>query len=908
MNQNFTSPIIPHPSLSRELQSESGNPVLVHSLHEAKSSVLSLAATDEYIFSGNQNEEISVWNKTTFQLKCTLRGHTGSVLDLEYAPDKNWLFSSSGDSTIRVWSTETLEPLYLIDPYLETGAGDLFSLTWSSTLQTIYVGCQNTSLQWFSFKGAPPPTLSSNPTCSTPSSSPPTISPSVSRKAHKFFDSYPQYERRAADIHANNGVQSGSRTPRIPGRGSPDSTGSVIPHPKEFVAIPPENVIDSAHYGYIYCMTYLREGDKTGVQIATGSGDETVKVWSCKPDNLVPELVHEFSFSHGAVLALVAKGDTIYAGCQDGYVKVLDLETKTLVRTIIVQEGVDILAMSRLGSDLYTCSANGWIKRWSSAFDCTASWKAHDGISLSSLVTKRSSGEFCLVTGGNDDHINVWDVKPPKVRVRPTEDEEENKCAHSCIGTGTFHDTMIYALSKFITIPSISSDPAHREDCRQSAIWLRKCLGQLGAHTHLLPTGEGNNPIVLATFKGSINEKPKRRILFYGHYDVISAPFTPSNNANQNTSPASPTAPFDMPTTSAATPALSTSSGGWTSDAFTLTGRNGYLYGRGATDNKGPIIAVACAAADLLSRRALEVDLVFLVEGEEEFGSTGFEDSVEKHKDLIGDIDAILVSNSTWIGDDRPCITYGLRGVIRCGLQIVGPHPDLHSGVEGGAVAEPMMDMVKLLATLTEGDRTVRIPGFYDAVRPQTDKEKESYKLLSEVTQRPASLLSSRWREPSLTVHNVEISGPKNATVIPACVKAQISIRIVPDQDLDTIVKALQEYLQSSFDSQDSPNSLKFQVEHTADWWLGDLEDHWFKSLESAVQEEWGVAPLQIREGGSIPSVPYLEKVFKCHALHLPMGQSSDQAHLPDERISLVNLQKGKAVVERFLVKVAQEV
>ncbi|CAA7261422.1 unnamed protein product [Cyclocybe aegerita] len=860
-----STPPIPHPSLSRNLQSEA-SPQLVHSLHETRSSVLSLAADNTHIFSGNQNHDISVWDKRTYVLKATLRGHTGSVLGLEYAKDKKWLFSSSGDSTVRVWSTETLQLLYVIDPYLENCAGDLFSLAWSSALQTIFVGCQNTSLQWYNFRelskaisGDSLSSLSSFSGTSTPTYS-------SSRKAHKFFDSYPQYERRPADIYANNG------TPiRAHGRGSPESDGSDIPPPREFLGIPASNVVDSAHYGYIYCMTVLTEREH-GVQLATGSGDETVKLWSCETG--LPELVHEFSCNHGAVLALVAKGDTVYAGCQDGYVKVLDLETRTLVRTIIVQEGIDILAMSMLDSDLYTCSANGWVKRWSASFDRTASWQAHQGIALSSIIARRNGSNesgFCLITGGNDDHINVWDVVPPKIRLARVDGDGEES-SQSCIGSGSFNDTMLYALGKFVTIPSISSDPSHREDCRQAAIWLRKCLGQLGAHTFLLPTGEGNNPIVLGTFKGSMSHKPKRRILFYGHYDVIPAP-----------------------------------PDGWNSDPFIASGRNGYLYGRGVTDDKGPIIAMACAAADLLSRRALEVDLVFLVEGEEESGSTGFGDAVRKHKNLIGDIDAIIVSNSTWIGDDRPCITYGLRGVVHCGLEISSDRPDLHSGLEGGAVVEPMVDMVKLLATLIDNNRVVQIPAFYDQVREQTEEEKELYKLLSDVTQRPASLLSSRWREPSLTVHNIGISGPRNATVIPGTVKAQISLRIVPDQDLDTIVKSLREYLHKSFEQFRSPNHLTVTVDHTADWWLGRLDDHWFKSLESAVREEWGVEPLRIREGGSIPSVPYLEKEFGCHALHLPMGQSSDQAHLPDERISIINLHKGKAVIERFLLKVADK-
>jgi len=217
-----------------------------------------------------------------------------------------------------------------------------------------------------------------------------------------------------------------------------------------------------------------------------------------------------------------------------------------------------------------------------------------------------------------------------------------------------------------------------------------------------------------------------------------------------------------------------------------------------------------------------------------------------------------------------------------------------------------MLDMLKLLGTLIDGQNCVTVPGFYESVRPITEDERQSYTVLSGITQTPAASLASRWREPSLTVHNVEVSGPRNSTVIPAKVKAHVSLRIVPDQDLDTIADAFHEHLRFSFDKTRSPNKLQISIDHTADWWLGDLNDPWFHALEDAVRDEWGMEPLRIREGGSIPSVPCLEKEFSCRALHLPLGQSSDQAHLPNERISLANLRRGKLVVERFLLNVSK--
>ncbi|KAG8923467.1 hypothetical protein FRC00_006232 [Tulasnella sp. 408] len=302
----------------------------------------------------------------------------------------------------------------------------------------------------------------------------------------------------------------------------------------------------------------------------------------------------------------------------------------------------------------------------------------------------------------------------------------------------------------------------------------------------------------------------------------------------------------------------------------------------------------------MLARRSLDVDLVLLIEGEEEAGSGGFEEAVRKYKDQIGHIDAILVSNSYWIDDARPCITYGLRGVIHATIEVQGEGPDVHSGVDGGAYIEPMMDMTKVLSKLSEGTR-IAIPGFYDNVRKPVQEEDESFRLLSEVTGRTPASFSSRWREPTLSVHSIQDSGLSgNPTIIPSRVRAKISVRIVPDQDLKSITEAIESSIRATFDELQSPNSLHITIDRTADWWIGSFDHPWFKALEGAIYDEWGVQPLRIREGGSIPSVPFLEKEFGCPALHLPMGQSSDQAHLRNERISLNNLRKGKSVIERF--------
>lgn len=266
----------------------------------------------------------------------------------------------------------------------------------------------------------------------------------------------------------------------------------------------------------------------------------------------------------------------------------------------------------------------------------------------------------------------------------------------------------------------------------------------------------------------------------------------------------------------------------------------------------------------------------------------------------------VFVCNSYWLGEQRPCLTVGLRGVIQAMVRITGRHSDRHSGVEGGAEREPMMEMVKLLATLTDNSGRVTLPGFYDHVRDVSAEERAYYDtMVQEVrgTSTNAESLMALWRMPSFTLHRVTNSGTGHSTVIPNSVEASLSFRLVPNQDLDGIEALLRRGIEHNFASLQSSNRIEMHVFHRADWWLGSLELPYWHALASAVEAEWGAKPVHIREGGSIPAIAILEKELGAQAVHLPMGQASDHAHLPNERIRLVNLEKGQAVVRRFFQK-----
>ena len=487
---------------------------------------------------------------------------------------------------------------------------------------------------------------------------------------------------------------------------------------------------------------------------------------------------------------------------------------------------------------------------------------------------------------------------------------------------------------------------------------MRSLFKRFGAETDLLSTEGQRNPVVFARFAGKSQEtvRPKT-IVFYGHYDVVSA---------------------------------DSESQGWQSDPFTLQATNGYLYGRGVSDNKGPILAAIYAVADIVRHQPLGVDIVFLIEGEEESGSRGFEKAIKRIKHLVGDVKWILLANSYWLTDDIPCLTYGLRGVIRATLELESQRPDLHSGVDGSQlIHEAMKDLVAILAKLSSNSGRIAIPGFYSEIPPITKTGSERYDIISKtLLHRNPSLgdaeslkasFKARWREPSLTVHRIENSGSASSSVMPRMVKADFSLRLVPNQTTAKIEQALRKHVEKSFSELQSSNEMRLTVEHRAEPWLGDPNNLLFRTLEKAVMEAWAPTrlqeprtpiitksksseqrdkfaanargpkspksppatsstlssfipplspigkenqppshgllpptplmqrPLYIREGGSIPAIRFLETEFDASAAHLPCGQASDSAHLGNERFRLLNLYKSREIFRRVFVELGSK-
>ncbi|PWW77941.1 glutathione degradosome [Tuber magnatum] len=813
-------------------------PTLLHRVkHDG--SILSLCVSDELIYAGSQSGEIMVWSLETFQLVRSVQAHQGSVLCLYLADHQSVLFSSAGDAIINVWDAKTFENLYSI--YSTFDVGDVFCVVYSSALQTTYFGAQNTSIQWYDLKAKdlrPRPTLTSHP----------------SHRNHRFFD---------------------SKGPG--GRTTPRPASKVVPPSSRLLEVDPENIVQYAHYGYVYCMLLItlpsgwEIGGDGGEMLLSGGGDGVVKLWTINPATSAITSAMSLSAGDSGVLSMAINDTMLYCGLTDGEICIWDLDTRQLIRSLRTH-CEDVLTMAVMGNCIFSGSASGYSRKWNQRFEHMSRWQSHSGLILASAATKRH-GRLIYITGGNDNCVAIWDASALA--------QAESQTLRSQ------NDQLLCSLSKLVSFRTVSSDPSYAEDCRRGATYLKQLFKRYGATATLLPSEGGRNPIVHARFGGcgTKGRNKGKTILFYGHYDVI--------------------------------PASESAGAGWQTRPFELTGMNGYLYGRGVSDNKGPCLAALFAAGELVQEQELDADIMFLIEGEEESGSRGFVDAVRRNKELIGDVDWILLANSYWLDDDVPCLTYGLRGVIHATVVVESDKPDLHSGVEGSRLnREPTIDLVNLLAKLTSSDGKVLIPGFSEPVRPVTPAEEEMYTAITNaIVNKPdwshltaaqiKDHLMSKWRFPSLTIHKVSVSGPSNATIIPRAASASISLRIVPDQELSVIKDQLVSYLRSEYSSFNSNNKLNITIDHEAEPWLGDPENDAFRTLEEAVMDVWSegneerVRPLYIREGGSIPTARFLEKEFGAPAAHLPCGQASDQAHLDDERLRLVNLYKSKAILKR---------
>ncbi|KAK4908436.1 Cys-Gly metallodipeptidase, partial [Elasticomyces elasticus] len=457
-------------------------------------------------------------------------------------------------------------------------------------------------------------------------------------------------------------------------------------------------------------------------------------------------------------------------------------------------------------------------------------------------------------------------------------------------------DSFIERLRKAVAIPSVSADEERRPDVVKMGRFLASELKALGAHVEERPLGKQPHkehlelpPVIIARYG---DDKNKRTILVYGHYDVQ--------------------------------PALKED--GWATEPFNLTvDDKGRMYGRGSTDDKGPVLGwLNSIEAHQKAGIEFPVNLLMCFEGMEEYGSEGLDDFIQAEASkFFADADAVCISDNYWLGTEKPCLTYGLRGCNYYSIEISGPGQDLHSGVFGGTAQEPMTDLVRVMSSLVDTDGTILIPGLSDLVAPLTDEEKSLYTGISftmdnlyeslgsktGIYEDKERTLMGRWRYPSLSLHGIEgaFSAPGAKTVIPAKVVGKFSIRTVPDMEIDAVNALVYEHVRAAFAKLRSKNTLSVSLQHAGKWWVASPR-HWnFTAAGKAVERVWGVKPDLTREGGSIPVTLTFEQATGKNVLLLPMGSSTDAAHSINEKLDRRNYIEGIKLLGAYLHYVAEE-
>ncbi|KAI0694114.1 CNDP dipeptidase [Cytidiella melzeri] len=462
-------------------------------------------------------------------------------------------------------------------------------------------------------------------------------------------------------------------------------------------------------------------------------------------------------------------------------------------------------------------------------------------------------------------------------------------------------DKFIDRLGEAVAIPSISADASRREDVKRMGVWLETELNKFGVKTESIPLGtqqiEGQVLDLPPAILGRIGDDPKKKtILIYGHFDV-----QPANISD-----------------------------GWNTDPFKLhvDKESGKMFGRGSTDDKGPIMGwLNVLEAHHQLKLPLPVNIRFCFEGMEESGSEGLDDFIAAEvkrgeKGWFHGVDCVCISDNYWLNDRTPALTYGLRGIAYFNVIVSGPGADLHSGIFGGAVHEPMTALVALLGKLVTQDGKILIPGVYEGITTADDSELAIYEKLDysvadleaaagghiAVSDDKATVIMARMRNPSLSIHGIEgaFSGVGAKTVIPATVGGKFSIRLVPPQNPDDIRAKVENYLQGEFAKLNTKATLKIEYLHGGIPWVAD-HTHWnYEAAKRATEAVYLKSPDFTREGGSIPVTLTFAENLGVNVLLLPMGRGDDGAHSTNEKIDRSNYIQGTKLLGSYLYEVAE--
>jgi acetylornithine deacetylase/succinyl-diaminopimelate desuccinylase-like protein len=429
-------------------------------------------------------------------------------------------------------------------------------------------------------------------------------------------------------------------------------------------------------------------------------------------------------------------------------------------------------------------------------------------------------------------------------------------------------------LFDYLRIPSISALSENQPDMQKAAKFLHKSLLEAGVDkAEVMPT-EGN-PVVYAE---KIINPALPSVLVYGHYDVM------------------PVEPLEL----------------WKSEPFTPEIRDEKIWARGADDDKGQAFMHVKAFEYMIKTNQLPCNVKFMIEGEEEIGSVSLGKFCEDHKQMLK-ADVILVSDTGMIAQNVPSITVGLRGLSYLEVELTGPNRDLHSGIFGGAVANPANILAKLIASLHDENNKITIPGFYDDVIEISMEERaamakapfnlENYKKaldLDEVWGETGfSTIERTGIRPTLDVNGIwsGYTGEGSKTVLPSKAYAKISMRLVPAQDSNKIAELFEQHFNAI-----APKYTKVKVTnlHGGEAYVAPITTIEYQAAHKAYETTFGKAPIPTRSGGSIPIIALFEKVLGIKSILMGFGLESDAIHSPNENFPLFNLFKGIETIPHF--------
>ena len=429
-------------------------------------------------------------------------------------------------------------------------------------------------------------------------------------------------------------------------------------------------------------------------------------------------------------------------------------------------------------------------------------------------------------------------------------------------------------LLELLKIPSVSADSKHDKDTRDCAKWVLKAMNSSGLkNTQLIETA--GHPVVFGEF---IIDSALPTVLVYGHYDV------------------QPADPIEL----------------WNSPPFEPVIKDKVIYARGSADDKGQFYMHLKAIEAMIQTNELPCNVKVLIEGEEEVGSENLDLFIKNNRELLSN-DVIIISDTHMIDNDTPSITSGLKGLAYMEVEITGPNRDLHSGTYGGSVANPINVLSKMIASLTDENNRITIPGFYDKVievsledrvemgrAPFSEKEfKASIDISMEDGEKGYTTPERQGIRPTLDVNGIwgGYIGEGAKTVLPSKAYAKISMRLVPDQNSIEISELFQKHFESI-----APKSVKVKVHthHGGEPVVTNLNSKGYKAASLAMEKTFGKKPVPVRQGGSIPIVSLFEAELNTNCILIGFGLASDAIHSPNEHYGLFNFYKGIETIPYF--------